>query len=478
MKLHDVYESRIIERGEGYIHYVNYCIKIGDFLYSEVEGSFNYKTKVNLATLEGNCSCPYHYNCKHAVATYLIYQQGNFINADDFIKHLKTLSKRELISIIEQSLHNNPDIALNYDLKTSTNYESFVNDFIDDFSYSRMNKAERLASQFTFKQLLRMLNFLFENEDNVFEIIYEDYYDDEEGEVLYYFESVLEKELMKKITNEKEMRQVLAVDLLHDEIINSAEKLLKFKHVIKSVSSKDKFLSFLLHLENPDMTEVKESITESSRHELYHLPPKNIALAERIANHLQDKGLLFLVAVYKDDYKGIINNLSEFNILISEYYWLRRKLSDIVDLFIRHDFKDKKVAQEFLRKDLLRSYNSEQLTYLARQINEYDFVKQKVDFKERFSQNKVLLERLFQLDETKTTILINEEEHIFENKHWTEIVEILSYLREKFGRQYITTLIKNNEDIFKTSSTLKSNLKKKGIFISHIRGVLNVEVRC
>lgn len=478
MKLKNVYPDNIINRGEGYTHNVNHCLKIGDVLYSEVEGTYTYKTEVNLKTLEGNCSCPYSWNCKHAVATYLVYKQGDFIDADKFLEYLKTLSKRELISIIEQSLCNSPDIALNYDLKTSTNYESFVNDFIDDFSYSRMNKAEKLASQFTFKQLLRMLNFLFKNEDNVFEIIYEDYYDDEEGEVLYYFESVLEKELMKKITNEKEMRQVLAVDLLHDEIINSAETLLKFKPVIKSVFSKDKFLSFLLHLENPDMTEVEESITESGRHELYHLPPKNIALAERIANHLQDKGLLFLVAVYKDDYKGIINNLSEFNILISEYYWLRRKLSDIVDLFIRYDFKDKKVTQDFLRKDLLRIYNSEQIMYLAGQINEYDFVKQKVDFKERFSQNKVLLERLFQLDEPETTILINEEEHIFENKHWTEIVEILNYLREKFGRQYIATIIKDNEDIFKTSSTLKSNLKKEGIFISHIRGVLNVEVKC
>lgn len=74
MKLEDIYQDRIIDRGERYIHYVNYCLKIKDHLYSEVEGSFTYKTMVNLKTLEGNCSCPYHHSCKHAVATYLVYK--------------------------------------------------------------------------------------------------------------------------------------------------------------------------------------------------------------------------------------------------------------------------------------------------------------------------------------------------------------------------------------------------------------------
>jgi hypothetical protein len=51
MKLEEIYPDRIIDRGEGYIHCVNYCIKIGKHLYSEVEGTFTYKTKINLKPL-------------------------------------------------------------------------------------------------------------------------------------------------------------------------------------------------------------------------------------------------------------------------------------------------------------------------------------------------------------------------------------------------------------------------------------------
>ena len=35
-----------------------------------------YKTKVSMETLEGECSCPYNHNCKHAVAAYLFYKEG------------------------------------------------------------------------------------------------------------------------------------------------------------------------------------------------------------------------------------------------------------------------------------------------------------------------------------------------------------------------------------------------------------------
>lgn len=479
MKLEDIYQDRIIDRGERYIHYVNYCLKIKDHLYSEVEGSFTYKTMVNLKTLEGNCSCPYHHNCKHAVATYLVYKQGKFINADKFLEHLQTLSKQELIEIIKQNLHNNHHLALNYNLKTSTDFGSFVNDFINDFSYSKLNKAEKLASYFTFKQLIKILKFLLKNNDELYETMDDDYYGfDDEDDPIYDFECTVQEEVINKITTEKEMKQVLTIGYLHDEIIENAQKISKFKNIIKPVFSRDQFLSFLLNLENPDVNEIKEVTTDDNKRELYSLPLKNIVLAEKIANHLQNKSLLFLVAVYKEDYKRVIRNLSEFDKLISEeHYFLERKLSDIVDLFIKHNFKDKNVAKSFLKKEFLRNYDSRQLKYLAKQIDEYEYIKQLIDFKEYFSQNKPLLERLFQLDYDTATVLLTEEKHILENKHWTELIEILNYLKKKFGKEYIITLIKNNENMFKTSSHLKSNLKKNGIFISYIKGNLSVELK-
>ncbi|MFH1849451.1 MAG: SWIM zinc finger family protein [archaeon] len=478
MKLKDVYGMQIIDRGKGYASNVNYCIKIGDYLYSEVEGSYTYKTKVSLKTLQGVCSCPYGSNCKHAVATYLVYKEGDAINADNFIEHLKTLSKMELIKIIERNLHNNPDIALSYDLKKSTNFESFVNDFIDDFSYSKMNKAEKLIAAFTFEQLLRMLNYLFENEDDVFDKIYEDYGIADEGDVLYDFESKLKEELINKITTEKQIKQALKIGSLHDEIIYSGEKLSKFKEIIKSAISKEQFLSFLLNLENPDMNEIEQSITKDNINSIYYLPSHKIELAEKISKHLNDKKLLFLVAVYNEDYKGIIDNLSEFNSIISNnYYILERKLSDIVDLFIKHKFNNQKTARKFLKKEFLEYYNENQLQYLVEQADDYDYIKQLVDFSEEFCQNIILLEHLFRLDKAATNTFLRKQESLLNDKHWTEIVDILSYFRSKFGDDYIVKMIEKDEKLFRTSSTLKSNLKRDGIYISYINGKLNVEIR-
>lgn len=482
MKLKDVYPDRIIDRGEGYTHYVNYCIKIGNYLYSEVEGTYTYKTKVNINTLEGECSCPYHHNCKHAVATYLIYKQENFVDADKFLEHLQTLSKQELVEIIEQNLQYNPNIALNYNLKIATNFESFINDFIDDFSYPKMKKAGSLAPSFTFKQLVRMLQFLYKNDEEVYDILYNDYRTGDEDDPLYGTSSTLEGELVKRISNEKEMKKVLKIGYINDKIIENAEKLSQFKDIIKSNFTKDRYLSFLLNLENPDMNEIKESITENNKHKIYSLPLQNIVLAEKIASHLNDKSLLFLVAVYKEDYKGITNHLPEFDkLILEEHYFLEKKLSDIIDLFIKHKFKDKTVAKYFLKKEFLRKYDCGQLKYLAKQIDEYKNIQQLIDFKECFSQNKPLLERLFQLDYGATaaflTKLTKEEAYILESKHWTELIEMLTYFNKKFGKEYVITLIKNNENMFKTSSYLKSNLKKKGIYISNIRGIFNVEIK-
>lgn len=482
MKLKDVYPDRIIDRGKGYTHYVNYCIKIGNYLYSEVEGTYTYKTKVNINTLEGECSCPYHHNCKHAVATYFIYKQEKFVNADKFLGHLQTLSKQELIEIIEQNLQYNPDIALNYNLRIATNFESFIDDFIDDFSYLKMKKAGSLAPCFTFKQLIKLLQFLYKNNEEVYDILYNDYRTDDEDDPLYRTSSTLEEELVKKISNEKDMKQVLKMGYLNDKIIENAEKLSQFKEIIKSNFTKDRYLSFLLNLENPDLNEIGEAITEKNKHEIYYLPLKNIVLAEKIANHLNDKSLLFLVAVCKEDYKGIINHLSEFDkLILEEHYFLEKKLSDIIDLFIKHRFKDKTVVKRFLKKEFLRKYDCRHLKYLAKQVDEYIYIQQLIDFKESFSQNKPLLDRLFQLDYDATaaflTKLTEEEAYILESKHWTELIEMLTYLNKKFGKEYIISLIKNNENIFKTSSYLKSHLKKKGIYISSIRGIFNVEIK-
>lgn len=48
MGLESVYGKEIIRRGEGYLGNVNQCIKIGNFIYADVVGTNEYKTKVSV----------------------------------------------------------------------------------------------------------------------------------------------------------------------------------------------------------------------------------------------------------------------------------------------------------------------------------------------------------------------------------------------------------------------------------------------
>src|SRR3989338_3109278 len=160
MGLESVYGKEIIQRGEGYIDNVNQCIKIGNFIYADVSGRQEYKTKVNLETLEGECSCPYGSNCKHAVAAYLYHKHGKSENADNFIEHLQKLDKAELIHLIVDNLPKNTEMATDFTIKSTTNISGFVDDFINDFSYSKMRQAEKLIESFPFKQLMHLIKFL------------------------------------------------------------------------------------------------------------------------------------------------------------------------------------------------------------------------------------------------------------------------------------------------------------------------------
>ena len=73
-ELGKAYDGGVIERGEGYIHNVESCIKIGEALHARVHGHQVYATTFHLGTLRGECSCPFGSNCKHAVAAYLYYK--------------------------------------------------------------------------------------------------------------------------------------------------------------------------------------------------------------------------------------------------------------------------------------------------------------------------------------------------------------------------------------------------------------------
>lgn len=434
---------------------------------------------MNLKTLDGNCSCPYSTNCKHAVAAYLVYEKGKYINSDSFIEYLNSLSKRKLIDMIVENLNNNPKIALKYDLKKSTNFESFVDDFIDDFSYSKMNKAEILLENFSFDQLLRMIEFLDKNEDDVFEKIYEEYDVPDEGDILYDFKYKLNEELVKKILTEEQLRQVLKRNLAIDEIADEAERFVKFKDIIKDQFSKDDYLNFLLRLKNPNLSEIKENVTKSNIFFLYALPEYNIGLSEKLSNFLDDKKLLFLVALHKEDYQSVIK-YSEVLSRIDRS--IESNILKLIDLLIKNKLKDGDIAKKILKDKYIEILKKYQIEYLVNIINDYSHLKEQLNFndqfyQDRFYKNIIILKRMFMLDKEKTRMVIGSQKNLLKKRNWNDIIEILKFLRNGYGEEYTINLIKENEDVFKTSSTLKFNLKKEGIFVNYSNGIFCVEVK-
>jgi hypothetical protein len=286
------------------------------------------------------------------------------------------------------------------------------------------------------------------------------------------------QELMNKITSEQQMKQILTMEYLHDDIIQNTEKFTRFSSLIKTVFTKEKYLEFLLNQQNPDLQEIQSTLTKDNKHLLYYLPTHNIHLAEKIAQRLSDNMLLLTIAIYKEHYRDIINNKEAFTTLLAQgYFFIERKIPYIIDLFRKHKFSDESISRLFLHHVRLGSYDEKQLSYLVNQITDATFLQQLIDPQHSFSQNRPIFERLFQLNEPLATSLLKNQDLITRNKHWTELTDILLYLKDKFGNDYVRNIIIYHESIFKTSSTLKSQLKKIGIMISYCKGMLYVDIQ-
>jgi len=476
LELNAIYEDKIIERGHNYIHNVIYCLKIDDFLYAEVEGTHRYKTKVNLKTLQGSCSCPYGTDCKHAVATYLAYKNKDYVNAEPFIRHLDTLDKESLIKIIVDSIYRNPKIVLDYDFKTLTKPESFVNSFITDFNYQKLEKAEMIVSSFDFKLLTKMLDFIIQNEDDLCDKIYETNYGGyEDNDVLFDFEICIKEEIIKKITTEAELKKAIALSL-NEDIIKNADSFIRFKDTIKKCFSKYDYLSFLLHLKKPNVDEIIENITAKNKNQLYYLPEYNIQLADAIATSINDKKLIFLVAIHNNDYKNILCYFSELNKIIKmgSYHIISTKITDIVRLFMKNKLKAKNIAETLLFPEFINLYDKTQMNYLLTQTDDYEFIKKLIDLDKELTLT--LIERLNQLSKKDTEILIKNKKDIFRHQDTEGVVSMLKVLRNMYGDQYIIDIIQINSERFKTSTALKSRLKQEGIFITNLKGIFNIRV--
>lgn len=472
MGLESVYGKKIVERGKGYRDNVNQCIKIGNFIYADVIGTQEYKTKVSLETLEGECSCPYGSNCKHAVAAYLCHEHGKSGSADKFIEHLQKMDKAELVRMIIGNLPKNPEMAVDFAIKNTANVGNFTEEFINDFSYNKLRKAEKLVELFSFNQLMRMIDFLGKNEEKAFDKIYEDYGVADEGEVLYDFKDRLLEEMVKKISNESELKKAIKKGNANQEIIYNAEHLSKFKQTIKEHFPKDDYLSFLLKLNKPDLDEIKQYASKGNKHLLWNLPEYNIELAENLGKYLQDDPLLFLTALKKKDCASLLKYFD------SAWKSLKNKhpvgTGEIADILMKNKVKDEKKAKELLKENFFEEYSEAQLQYLAGQISDFELIEKQLP--KEFSERMPLLKRLIELDKEGAKKVLCKP-NALRGQSLEDAVKMAAFIKNSYGKNSLIDFLKSNRETLATASALKKRLKEEGIFVSAQKGNFVVEVK-
>lgn len=474
--LRKVYSAEIIERGEGYIDNVKSCIKIKNILFAKVVGRLVYKTEVNLTDLSGKCSCPYGSNCKHAVAAYLVYKKGCAGDADEFLNYLKGCSQAELIKIIEGCLPEKPELIKKYFFRKKKDFNSFVNDFINDFSLSELENIEDNLDCLNFEQLLKILDYVIKNEDDINDKLSENYnsYDsfDDEEDILYDFEYTIKKELIKKMDSQEQLLTILKQGHMNDEIVDEAEKFFKHKALIKKSFSKEQYIRFLLNCKNPDLSEIKDNWDRTFEPYLFALPNINITLAEELANYLNNDCLRFIIAYYKEDVNAIIRYFGCFSSLKNKYYL---ELDKLVKILIKHRIVSENIARKLFSKESFENYSIGSIQFLLDNIKDKQFILDNINFEVAFLKLKLVIKRLHELG--YDTGLIFKRKEILVRKHWTEIIEILRFVRQSFGTRSLEEFIKLHKEQFITSSTLKYNLKKEGILIQNIKGKLKLEIK-
>ena len=82
-----------------------------------------------------------------------------------------------------------------------------------------------------------------------------------------------------------------------------------------------------------------------------------------------------------------------------------------------------------------------------------------------------------QIDKENTFKFIKNKKDLL-NRHWSFIVPLFNFLKKVYTKDEIQNYIKENQELFRTSSHLKKHLKEEsGVFISQKEGELIVEIK-
>ncbi len=218
-QIRQVYSETVFERGLDYFNEgrVSNAIKLKEKMFGDVVGTDMYRTEVNLDSLESKCSCPYGRNCKHGVALLLQYFNGEYVDGDEIMKSLKSMSREELVGVIERLINTNPAnllylgaypaageqisekrvVSLDKEIKSrlqSIEYEYADYEFVDGFS--KFIKANE--DVLTKEQIFYVLEFLIKNCEE-YGYFYDDYSDSYFGDPI--FENLCDAFVKKELEN-------------------------------------------------------------------------------------------------------------------------------------------------------------------------------------------------------------------------------------------------------------------------------------
>lgn len=484
MDIEDRYSEGVIERGEGYINSVIYCIKIDKKLYGKVQGSRIYETEIDLDDLRGNCSCPYGTNCKHAVALFLNYKKGRFSDSKEFIQSLNKMNNSELIELILSKLKDNPEWIFKFNIRKCVSTKDFIKSFKKNFSSQKIEEAEALLTKLSFDQILELQDYIEKNYDSLEEDLIEnseymsssEYWDDEEYDNgLDDLNESLKELILKKSQEKNKIEEIIKRDSFHEEIISKAEEYKNYKEKIKKEFSKEEYLEYLINLKNPSINDIMENIDDSNKRILYQKIDKKTKLIKEISKKLDDKTLIFSVAVNEKDFENIIKYFDYLEDALKESYTLSRMLKDIVNTLILKRYSDEKIAKKLLSVRTQADFDPVQNKYLVSQIKDFDFIKDEFD-DGRLDEDIILLTRLALLDKNKTFDFINSSKNLM-NHHWEYILLLFRFLKKIYDNETIKKYIEKNQNCFKTATHLKSHLKDIGIYISTKKDGLVIEIK-
>src|SRR3989344_2909397 len=451
MKFEQKYSDKVIERGEEYLDSVEHCIKINNSIYGQVQGSTKYKTEVDLDSFDGDCSCPYETNCKHAVALYYVYKKGKFWDAEDFVKSLDKMNHYELKEMILSKLQDNLDWVKKHTLRKNINKADFFKSFKKKFSFELIDEAQAILPDLSFEQLLELHSYISKNYDDLAEKLLEE--DGDDFRYSYEYDNYDDEDYDEELSD------------LADEIIELIVKRALSENKAEKILNKETLRD-----------EIIKNVDDESKETLYENLEEKTALIKEIAKFINDKTLLFSIAVYENNLKSIIDNFDFFEDAIKKHSDIIDNLSDVVDLFSKNKVINKEIAKKLLNRHIGGKYNKKQLDYLVSQINDFEFIRKNFN-KDHMETDVALLERLAQIDNEKTLNFIKNKKDLL-GRHWSNIVPLFSFLKKHYSKQIIEKYIEENQNTFRTSSHLKKHLKDEcGIFISQREGNLTVEVR-